>query len=167
MVESKVNQQLTERNCDNIHVFKFDATATIAATVAFMSMTINRAIDFTKASHEIRLIPTYETIDLEQALSWPVRIMSALQRRIDVVVEPLPANINRFIISDKGCLTENLLCLLSNAIKYSNEGCATIRCTLKEVTLTRSPSCRVMNENSADTTSPHSNRPSAWQAAGD
>mmetsp|Transcript_3412 Transcript_3412/g.5109 ORF Transcript_3412/g.5109 Transcript_3412/m.5109 type:complete len:838 (-) Transcript_3412:785-3298(-) len=126
-----------------------EAATTISATVAFMSMTINRAIDFTKASHEIRLIPTYETIDLEQALAWPVRIMSALQRRIDVIVEPLPENINRFIISDKGWLTENLLCLLSNAIKYSNEGCTTIRCTLKEVSFTRSPSSRVMSEKSA------------------
>jgi len=151
-VDGKLSHQVPETNYDSIHEkleFIFEATTTISATVAFMSMTINRAIDFTKASHEIRLIPTYETIDLEQALAWPVRIMSALQRRIDVIVEPLPENINRFIISDKGWLTENLLCLLSNAIKYSNEGCTTIRCTLKEVSFTRSPSSRVMSEKSA------------------
>jgi len=138
-MDDKADHQLLEFSSVSIQEkveFIFEATTTIAATVAFMSMIINRAIDFTKASHEIRLIPTYETIDLEEALAWPVRIMSALQRRIDVIVEPLPVSINRFIISDKGWLSENLLCLLSNAIKYSNEGCTTIRCSLKEVTST-------------------------------
>ena len=108
-----------------------EAASTISATVAFMSMTINRAIDFTKASHEMCLVPTFETIDLLTALAWPVRIMRTLQRRIEVVVQPLPPSLCPFIIADKGWLTENLLCLISNAIKYSHEGSISIRCSLQ------------------------------------
>jgi signal transduction histidine kinase len=109
-----------------------ESTNLISATIAFMSMTINRAIDYTKASHNIELVPSLETIDLDTTLKWPLSIIMLLQGRITVMIEEIPSNICRYVIADKGWLTENVLCLLSNAIKYSNDGSVTVRCRLEE-----------------------------------
>eukprot|EP00597_Dinobryon_sp_UTEXLB2267_P004678 CAMPEP_0170069456 /NCGR_PEP_ID=MMETSP0019_2-20121128/8128_1 /TAXON_ID=98059 /ORGANISM="Dinobryon sp., Strain UTEXLB2267" /LENGTH=534 /DNA_ID=CAMNT_0010277513 /DNA_START=714 /DNA_END=2318 /DNA_ORIENTATION=- len=109
-----------------------DTSQTIAATVEFMSMTINRAIDFTKSSQGIKLLPTFETVDVLAALQWPIAIMRVVQHRIAVELEPVPPSVCRYIIADKGWLTENLLCLLSNAIKYSHAGSISIRCSVRD-----------------------------------
>jgi hypothetical protein len=74
----------------------------VTATVAFMSMTINRALDFSKVSNGILLAPSYETIDLGQVLAWPASIITSLQGHISLSLSPLPINICRNIITDKG-----------------------------------------------------------------
>ena len=40
----------------------------------------------------------------------------------EIVVESWPQSMCMDIISDKHWLTENIICLLSNAVKYSNGG---------------------------------------------
>mmetsp|Transcript_26928 Transcript_26928/g.25788 ORF Transcript_26928/g.25788 Transcript_26928/m.25788 type:complete len:815 (-) Transcript_26928:30-2474(-) len=104
----------------------------VTATVAFMSMTINRALDFSKVSNGILLAPSYETIDLEQVLAWPASIITSLQGNVSLSLSPLPVNICQNIITDKGWLTENLMCLISNAIKYSCGGSVVVCCYLRE-----------------------------------
>jgi hypothetical protein len=74
----------------------------VTATVAFMSMTINRALDFSKVSNGILLAPSYETIDLEQVLAWPASIITSLQGNVSLSLSPLPVNICQNIITDKG-----------------------------------------------------------------
>ncbi len=96
-------------------------------TNAFMLMTINRCIDYTKASKGMKLVPKYETVDLREALQFPIECMSNIQERIGIKVEALSEEICSHIITDKQWLQENLLCLLSNAVKYSTEGNVTIK----------------------------------------
>ena len=91
-----------------------------------MLMTINRCIDYTKASKGMKLVPKYETVDLREALQFPIECMINIQERIGITLSPLSEKICRFIITDKQWLQENLLCLLSNAVKYSTEGNVTI-----------------------------------------
>ncbi|RYY77507.1 HAMP domain-containing histidine kinase, partial [archaeon] len=87
-----------------------------------MLMTINRCIDYTKASKGLRLVPKYETIDLLDTLSLPLNCMKDIQNRISIQLLPLPSSICSHVITDKQWLQENVLCLLSNAVKYSSEG---------------------------------------------
>jgi len=91
-------------------------------TNAFMLMTINRCIDYTKASKGIKLTPHNETVHLQQALQLPLDCMKNIQERIKIELLGLPKEICTHIITDKQWLQENVLCLLSNAVKYSTEG---------------------------------------------
>jgi signal transduction histidine kinase len=92
----------------------------------FMNMAINRSIDFAKASGNIALVPAMETFNIIAALSIPVNVIKHVQSLINIVVNPLPANLCENLISDKHWFSENVLCLLSNAVKYSNGGTVTV-----------------------------------------
>eukprot|EP00981_Chlorochromonas_danica_P004087 scaffold787_cov272-Ochromonas_danica.AAC.1 len=87
-----------------------------------MLMTINRCIDYTKASKGLKLVPKYETIDLVESLLLPLNCMKDIQQRVSIVLDPIPQDICSHIITDKQWLQENVLCLLSNAVKYSSGG---------------------------------------------
>eukprot|EP00981_Chlorochromonas_danica_P015982 scaffold15059_cov348-Ochromonas_danica.AAC.1 len=95
-------------------------------TNSFMLMTINRCIDYTKASKGLKLVPKHETIDLMETLSLPLNCMKDIQQRVPIVLEPLSRDICSHVITDKQWLQENVLCLLSNAVKYSNDGTVTV-----------------------------------------
>ncbi len=93
-------------------------------------MTINRCIDYTKASKGMKLIPKQETVNLREVMQFPIECMSNIQERIGIKLNSLSDEICSHIITDKQWLQENLLCLLSNAVKYSTEGSVTITVTL-------------------------------------
>jgi signal transduction histidine kinase/CheY-like chemotaxis protein len=98
-------------------------------TNTFMLMTINRCIDYTKASKGVKLVPRYETVDLLETLKLPLDCMKNIQERIAIRLEPIAISneeICSHVITDKQWLQENILCLLSNAVKYSNGGEVTI-----------------------------------------
>ena len=100
-------------------------------TNSFMLMTINRCIDFTKASKGVKLVPKPETIDLEETVTLPLRIMRDMSARISLEMDPLSPDICSHIITDQQWLQENLLCLLSNAVKYSSRGKITVSIKLR------------------------------------
>ena len=56
---------------------------------------------------------------LRAALAIPVDCINNLQSDTTIVVNPIPPEVCQFIITDKHWLIENILCLLSNATKYS------------------------------------------------
>jgi CheY-like chemotaxis protein len=119
---------------------------------SFMMMVINRCVDFTKASRGIELKATVETIDFQRVVSLPVHCMMNIQQKIPIeiilpgdtrrTISPLPSPtshkegwgfgnkwredstlpLHSFIKTDKTWLEENLLCVLSNAIKHSSSG---------------------------------------------
>ena len=107
----------------------------------FMLMAINRCLDYTKASAGIRLVPKYESIHLASSLQLPLNCMKNIQQRSEVVLESLPEEICAFVISDKQWLQENLLCLLSNAVKYSSGGRVTIRIAMQSGELEAHKAC--------------------------
>ena len=92
-----------------------------------MLMTINRCIDYTKATKGMKLVPRYETVDLRETLQLPLSCMINIQNRIEIKLKEIDMSaICSHIITDKQWLQENVLCLLSNAVKYSSEGTVTI-----------------------------------------
>jgi signal transduction histidine kinase len=98
------------------------------ASCSFMSMSINRAIDFAKASRNIALVPKIESFDFIEVLKSQIRCVNNLRvsSSAPMVVLDLPfttieQNIRKVVLSDKQWLEENMLCLLSNAVKYSQD----------------------------------------------
>ena len=89
-------------------------------TNSFMAMTINRCIDYTKASKGIVLVPKYETFNLPMKMEMPVRLLRDCQPSSDLRIQPPSPSICPHIITDRQWLLENILCLLSNALKFSN-----------------------------------------------
>jgi CheY-like chemotaxis protein len=105
----------------------------IRNTNAFMLMSINRTMDYTKASRGLKLIPLMGTIDLLETLSLPLNCMKNIQNRVNISVAPINSTrICNFIFTDKQWLQENVLCLLSNAAKYSSEGNVTVKVSLRK-----------------------------------
>ena len=103
------------------------------ATCKFMEMAINRSQDFMKASNNIALVPVMETFDLRSALAMSVTCINHLQSARTINLHSFSTtDICSHLISDKHWLIENSLCLLSNAMKYSDDGVVDIRVALIE-----------------------------------
>ena len=98
-------------------------------TVTFLVMAINRSQDYVKASGNIELTPIYETFSLVEVMATVKKVMDNQNAGRFVNVYP-PEEMCTTLISDKHYLTENLLCLVSNASKYSDKG-ATIDVRVK------------------------------------
>jgi signal transduction histidine kinase len=95
----------------------------------FMNMSINRSLDFTKSTHGISLSPSFSSFNLVDAIKYPVECMRAIQVRMSIVLE-LDTPENDHIITDGHWLKDNLICLLSNAVKYSIDGDVRLRCKI-------------------------------------
>lgn len=107
-----------------------DYVSDIHNTNAFMVMTINRVLDYAKATKGMKLVPKYETIDLLETINMPIQCMKNVQDKVSIELGKLPIDICSHIITDKQWLQENILCLLSNAAKYSSGGAVTINISL-------------------------------------
>lgn len=112
----------------------------LVGTYQILLMTINRCTDYTKISHGIPLFPTLETVHLIDTLNAPISCVRELQGRICVELEMMDSNISEYIVTDRQWLQDNVLCLVSNAVKFSLEGTAIVR-----VFLTSYPSLDSLN----------------------
>eukprot|EP01040_Poterioochromonas_malhamensis_P007072 gene7072-7635_t len=114
----------------------------LVGTYQILLMTINRCTDYTKISHHIPLTPTLETVQLIEAITTPITCVSDLQGKICVELEMMDTNLAEYIITDRQWLQDNLLCLVSNAVKFSAEGTTSVR-----VFLTTFPSQDALNHD--------------------
>ena len=96
----------------------------------FMIMSINRAIDYTKSSSGILLVPSICTFGLRDALQWAVDCVNRSQSRVPIILHDIPSSICPYVMSDKQWLMENILCLTSNAVKFTMEGSIDVQCRL-------------------------------------
>ena len=60
----------------------------IRNTNAFMLMTINRCLDYTKSSNGMKLVPKYETIELAETLTLPMFCMTNMQQKNKISLVP-------------------------------------------------------------------------------
>jgi signal transduction histidine kinase len=98
----------------------------MSASCVFMSMAINRSVDFTKINSNVGLVPTYETKKLEDVMNEPIDCIRTLQNTTPIKVGPIPKGVCPYIILDEIWVKESLLCLLSNSVRYSHGGVITI-----------------------------------------
>ncbi len=108
-----------------------ECVTSLSDTNSFMLMTINRCIDYAKTAKGIKLTPKLETIDLWETLQMPVNCMKNVQDKVSIELLDLPNEMPcRHVITDRQWLQENILCLLSNAVKYSNHGKAIVKVSI-------------------------------------
>jgi signal transduction histidine kinase len=100
----------------------------------FMTMAMNRCMDYTKVSNGMALRPHLETINLKEALGMPLSCIHDMrepgqEEQLLIKLDPMfPLDtICSHIITDKQWLQENMLCVLSNSVKYTFEGLVLVR----------------------------------------
>ena len=93
-----------------------------------MLAAINRGQDYMKATNGVKLVPANGTFELANTLEMAARCAKQLfSEGRQLIMHPLPTNLCAHIISDSHWLLENLLCLISNAVKYSDSGDCDVR----------------------------------------
>lgn len=98
-----------------------------------MNSAISTTMDYSLISGSKELVPSNVCFNLRQAMINPCTWIKALlpvDGRIQIVLDPLPEEIDE-ITSDRHWFEENLLCLLSNAVKYSIRGVIRITVSLR------------------------------------
>ena len=114
-----------------------ESTEALNDSNSVMLMAVNRCIDYSKASNGMVLVPTMESICLEDVLAHPMSVVSNQQSRVIIRCDPLDSSrIAPSVVTDRQWLKENIQCLLSNAAKYSKEGC----CVRMSIALIEQPS---------------------------
>ena len=92
----------------------------IESNVAFMNVHINRALDISRADFGESLTPKMEHFVLREAVEWAIGITASLQSQVTIELKSAFADVmDTIVVTDKSWLEENLLCLLSNAVKYT------------------------------------------------
>lgn len=107
------------------------------STIRLMLMAINRSQDYMKSSVKISLMPSLSTFSITTVLTQAMKCVRSHSRDRTIILHPLTAHspevdVNPFIISDPVWLAENVMCLLSNAAKYSDVG-ATVDLQVKVI----------------------------------
>jgi CheY-like chemotaxis protein len=119
-------EEATDRTLEHVAAVRACLKSMVGSN-SFMTMCINRCLDYTKASKGVKLVPKPETVNLQEALDFPISIMRDVQTQLPITLAPVPAEICSHIITDKQWLMENVLCLLSNAVRYSQAGSVELR----------------------------------------
>ena len=88
------------------------------STCKFLVMAINRSQDYVKASSNIALTPLLDTFNLNDVLHIVQKCIVNTKCGRIVVMHPIGPSLCPYLITDRYYLTENLLCLMSNASKY-------------------------------------------------
>ncbi len=84
----------------------------------FLLISINRLMDYTKISEGIKLIPKTDICNMKDILKTVLLCLSSSNDNDLISVLPLPLQLTQSFQTDKQWFQENLLCLLSNAIKF-------------------------------------------------
>jgi hypothetical protein len=92
----------------------------IWASCEFMKVAVHRSVDFAKSSHGIALQPALETVGVTAILGFTLRVMRQLHTGATITIAPLPEDVCPAVVTDRHWLSENMICLLGNAIKYSD-----------------------------------------------
>lgn len=143
----------------------YESLRDIKDTNTFMLMTINRCIEYAKTTGGGKLLPKNETIILDDTLRLPIVCMRNVQARIRVELHPVPPEICSHVVTDEQWLQENILCLLSNAAKYSNGGLVSVKlsCIARKDTIPSRPSSSPQSVASSEHSSQdHSPRTSSF-----
>lgn len=89
----------------------------------FMSLNIRRALEFIKTESHVLLQPMISSFDFNDVILQAIQWISVMKHESYVIeYQPLPNEACKVIFSDRSWLLDNVLCFLSNAVKYSPRG---------------------------------------------
>ena len=117
----------------NFDIHNRDLLDTLDSATAFMGSAVGRAVDFTKSSSGIKLDPSSDRFNFADSLRCPVKWMNSMlpaDSPAAITLGLIPSVIST-IITDRHWMEDNLLCLLSNAIKYSSQSIVNIMATIE------------------------------------
>lgn len=100
----------------------------------FMNVAINRTADYSKSfTSENALVGELESVSVSDAVQWAVACLeSTLHGVKSIKVNPLPKEVCDVVVTDKHWLMENILCYLSNAVKYTPSGVVSVSVSVQE-----------------------------------
>mmetsp|Transcript_22374 Transcript_22374/g.21603 ORF Transcript_22374/g.21603 Transcript_22374/m.21603 type:complete len:964 (-) Transcript_22374:241-3132(-) len=132
MLKNIVNKEKSSdiRDLSIIKVDTEDVFDSLESTCSLMIGGINRCLDYMKASSNIALQPAMATFNLSSAIAVATRCVTNLSSASPINTHHLSPQVCPFLISDKQWLIENVLCLLSNAVKYSGTGTVDLKIEL-------------------------------------
>jgi CheY-like chemotaxis protein len=110
-----------------------DTTENISNTNNFMLMTINRFLDYAKSINGLKLVPNLDSVTVREAIAFSVKCIGHLQynSKCDIKIDYNPQDVVKMrLCTDEQWLLENLLCLLANAVKYSDNNRAVSKSTV-------------------------------------
>lgn len=96
-----------------------DLLQSMKGTLSLMSMIVHRCMDVFQASDGSTLTPNYETFDYTQSVSRVGRFMASMQTRIRIDLKFMRGLNRTEIYTDKSWFEDNILCVMSNAVKFS------------------------------------------------
>jgi len=89
----------------------------------FLLMAINRSQDFVKSKSGVAIKPSLETIDIVRTAELVKKVIDNQDNGRQVIIHPIDTSeLCPTIITDRQFFFDNLLCLISNACKYSDKG---------------------------------------------
>ena len=85
----------------------------------FLLISINRLMDYTKVTEGMKLVPKQDVCSIEESMKTVLLCLSSSKDKDLIKLSPLPSILSMSpIITDQQWLQENILCLLSNAVKF-------------------------------------------------
>jgi CheY-like chemotaxis protein len=106
------------------------SVSSLQGVCSFMLMMINRSLDFVKVEAGVALVCSPSAVDVQEILLWAVNCVQIVSQTVPITLSRLPSNLSKLILTDKQWLEENILCLISNATKYTSAGSVDIRVSL-------------------------------------
>lgn len=88
----------------------------LASSSACLSMLLHRCVDFSKASQGAKLQPYLEAVNLRECLNRAVACVRDVKPGALIDFLPMPMEIAATLHTDQQWLSENVLCLLMNAV---------------------------------------------------
>ena len=73
-------------------------------------------------------------VNICHEIQFAIKCVETTQKRVPIIFS-VPANpelSEQLIQTDKQWLTDNMLCLLSNAVKFTESGCITVACSFED-----------------------------------
>ena len=81
------------------------------------------------------LTPKNERISVREVLEWTTKSVKPSHTHVQIVVQDPSEYAPEYIFTDKQWLLENLICLLTNAIKYTSKGNILVSCSVDHATM--------------------------------
>ena len=104
----------------------------LSATSQYMGMIMNRSLGYSGTNSLYGPEPVLESVDVQDSVLFSVRCVRALEasKGIPIQVDRIPDDICTHIKTDKLWFRENLVCLVSNAVKYTESGGDAVKVTI-------------------------------------
>lgn len=120
MPHAAANQNLLYTSVE-VYEAQYEIVQTMRSTLSFMSMIIDRSLDSSRATAGLKLVPNIEKFEIKESISKVIRCVACMQSSVMINVNYEFKQHALLISSDRRWFEGNVLCVVSNAVKYSSQ----------------------------------------------